>query len=273
MHSAMASPLLHSPLPKRTPWQVQKAVLFALLQRELKARFGGRWLGMFWVLLEPAAQLGLMMSIFVYVRHSHVPGMSVELFLVTGIVPFTVFRKTAINSTGAIEGNRGLFGFRQVKPLDTLIARIALEVVLYSIVYVAFIAGLGWFGQQWLPDRPLELLATSTILVVLGGSLGLVLAVLSNEFPRLLVFARIAFMPLYLMSGVIFPVHNLPSELLDILAWNPVLHLIEFSRSYFATGYPVIEQANLAYPTALAAVMLGAGLALYRVREQRLLAR
>jgi len=273
MHSAMASPLLHRPLPKRTPWQVQKAVLFALLQRELKARFDGRWLGMFWVLLQPVAQLALMMTLFGYIRHAPDHGMSLELFLITGIVPFTLFRKISINATGAIEGNRGLFGYRQVKPLDTLIARICMEIVLYSIVFVAFVAGLGWFGQQWLPDRPLELMATGAVLVVLGGSLGLVFTVLAGEFPKLLVFVRLAYMPLYLLSGVIFPLQKLPPAILEILLWNPLLHLMEFSRACFSTQYAVLPQANLEYPATVATLMMGAGLALYHARKRRLLAR
>ena len=35
---------------KRTPLQIEKAVLFALIMRELKTRFGGRLIGLFWVL-------------------------------------------------------------------------------------------------------------------------------------------------------------------------------------------------------------------------------
>jgi len=269
----MSSPLNHSPLPKRTPWQVQKAVWFALLQRELKVRFEGRWLGMFWVLLQPAAQLLLMIAIFIYIRHRMAPGMSVELFLVTGIVPFAAFRRISLNTTGAIEGNRGLFGYRQVKPLDTLFAKIGLEVVLHSIVYVAFIAGFGWFGDQWLPDRPLELIVALGTLVLLGASLSLIFTVLFNEFPRMPVFVRLCYLPLYLLSGVIFPVHNLPPAIRDVLAWNPVLHLIEFSRGCFTRGYPMLPEANLAYPSAVTLVLLGTGLAIYRVSERRLLAR
>ena len=38
---------------RRQGYAVQHAVLYALLLRELKTRFGGRWLGVYWALLEP----------------------------------------------------------------------------------------------------------------------------------------------------------------------------------------------------------------------------
>lgn len=260
-------------LPKRSPLEIQRAVLFALFQRELKARLGGRWLGAFWILLEPVAHVALMMLLLVYVRHRLVPGIPTPLFLVTGVIPFIIFRNISLRVMGSVDANRGLFGYRQVKPIDPLLARALLEIVLYSCVYVLFLAGLGWFLDiQWFPALPLELIGVSAILIALGIGIGLILVVATDDVPQLRVFVRILYMPLYLLSGVIFPVHNFPSHVVDWLAWNPLLHLLEYSRHYFAPHYPLIPQADLAYPAWLALLALALGLSLYRVRRDRLLA-
>lgn len=258
---------------KRTPWQIQRAVLFALLQRDLKARFGGRWLGGIWTLFEPLAHVVILLLLFGYLRHRVVPGIPFPLFLVTGLIPYLIFRNLTLRLMGALDGSRGLFGYRQVKAIDVLVARAGMEVLIYSVLFVAFLAAMGWAGLPWFPDRPLHLAVASVVLIVFGFGLGLTLAVLTDDWPQLRVFIRLMFMPLYFLSGVMFPLHSLPTDFLPWLLWNPLLHLIEIHRGDFVDHYRVIEQVNLSYPAAVSLVTLALSLALYRVRRLRLLAR
>jgi capsular polysaccharide transport system permease protein len=247
-------------------------VLFALLLRELKTRFGGRWLGAMWVVAEPLAHVLLLMLIFGAVRDRLLPGVDFVMFLVTGLLPFFMFRSLALRLMEAIDANRGLFGYRQVKPMDALISRAALETGLYSLVYLVVLALLAWLGFSVVPDRPLELMAISAALLTGGFGVGLTLAVLTDDVPQVRTLVRIAFFPLYLLSGVIFPVHTLPDELLQWLLWNPVLHALELSRGVYFSAYPPIPQASGAFVGAFGLLALGFGLSLYRVRRHRLLA-
>lgn len=261
-----------TPPAKRSPWQIQRAVWFALLQRDLKARFEGRWLGALWTLAEPIAHVVMLMVLFGYLRHRLVPGMPFPLFLVTGLIPFLMFRNVTLRIMGAIDGSRGLFGYRQVKPIDVLVARAGMEVLLYSVIFVVFLAALGWAGLPWFPDRPLHLAMASVVLLALGFGLGVTLAVLTDDAPQIRMFVRLMFMPLYFLSGVMFPLHSLSAEFLPWLLWNPLLHLVEIHRGDFVEHYRVVDTVSLAYPAGLALITLAFGLALYRVRRQRLLA-
>jgi len=261
-----------SPRAKRSPWQIQRAVLFALVQRDLKASFGGRWLGAFWILLEPMLHLTYLMVLFGAVRDRVVPGVPFVMFLLTGLIPFFIFRSISLKAMGSVDGSRGLFGYRQVKPIDPIIARATVDTLMHSIVYVFFLAVFGWYGLNCFPDEPLGLFAVSVVLVALAFGLGLLFAVLTNEVPQLRIFIRIAYLPLYLISGVILPIKSLPTQVQGWLLWNPLLHLMELSRHYFFDHYHSIQQASLAYPASVALVLLTAGLSLYRLRRQRLLA-
>lgn len=261
-----------SPLPKRTPWQIQRAVVFALFVRELKTRFGGRWLGAFWALLEPVAHVAVMMVIFGWARHRVLPGVEYPVFLLTGLVPFFLFRNLALRGMQAIDANRGLFAYRQVKPADPLVARAIIEVALYGIVYLLALAALGRLGLDFLPSRPLELIGVSAMLVAAGSGLGLLFAVATNEFPNARSLVSIAFLPLYLMSGIIFPISALPTELLPWLLWNPVLHAIELSRGYFLPQYPALPQLSVLYVALFALATIATAMSLYRVRRHRLIA-
>jgi capsular polysaccharide transport system permease protein len=74
------------------------------------------------------------------------------------------------------------------------------------------------------------------------------------------------------MSGVVFPVHTLPADVLPWLLWNPVLHALEVSRGYYFNGYQPLAQASASVVGAFALLTLSLGLSLYRVRRQRLIA-
>jgi capsular polysaccharide transport system permease protein len=265
------------PLPKanrrakRSTWEVQRAVVVALVLRELRARVGGRWLGTLWLVLEPLTHVMLILTIFTFVRHLSSPFIEMPVFLVTGLLPYFIFRSLALRLADAVTSNKGLFGYRQVKPVDTLIARGIVETGLYSMVYLSALALLGWLGFQWFPRAPLELLAVSGVLIVLGASLGLLFAVISHNRPLVRSAIGMVFFPLYLLSGVIFAVHALPPTVRDWLLWNPVLHLIDLSRYYFLPGYHRIPDVGLAYPAACALVVAALGLALYRLERHKLL--
>lgn len=261
-----------SALPRRSAWEIQRAVVFALFVRELKTRFGGRWLGAFWVLLEPLAHVTVMLLIFGYVRNRVLPGVEYPVFLLTGLVPFFLFRNLALRGMQAIEANRGLFGYRQVKPLDPLVSRALLEVLLYGFVYLLTLAALGWLGFQVLPAHPLQWLGTGALLVASGFALGLLFAVLTDELPNMRSLIGVAFLPLYLVSGIIFPVAALPREVLPWLLWNPVLHAIELSRGQFFPQYHVLPEVSAQYVTAFALTVLALAMSAYRVRRQSLLA-
>ena len=261
-----------APRPKRTPWEIQRAVLFALIQREMKARFGGRWLGAFWVLFEPIAHLSYLMVLFGVIRERIIPGVPFVMFLLTGVIPFIMFRSVSLRVMGSVDGSRGLFGYRQVKPIDPIVARATLDVLLYGIVFVIFLAVFGWSGLKWLPDHPLEVFVSLAVLITFGFGLGLLFVVLTDDFPKVRVFIRLAYLPMYLISGVIFPTANLSQDALDWLLWNPLLHLMEDIRGAFFDEYQPVPEATLVYPSAVALVTLAVALSLYRLRRKRLLA-
>jgi capsular polysaccharide transport system permease protein len=260
-----------TPRRQRSAWEIQRAVLFALLLRELKTRFGGRWLGAVWVLAEPLAHILLMMLILGYWRARLLPGVDYVMFLVTGLLPFFMFKSLALRLMEAVDANRGLFGYRQMKPMDTLVSRAVLETGLYSLVYLAVLVLMAWLGLRVVPAHPLELIAISTALLAGGFGVGLMLAVLTDDLPQARGLVRIVFFPLYLMSGVVFPLHTLPEDVLPWLLWNPVLHALEVSRGYYFNGYQPLAQASASVVGAFALLTLSLGLSLYRVRRQRLI--
>ena len=255
---------------RRSPLQVQRAVIIALVIRELRSRVEGRWLSLLWMLFEPLAHVMVILAVFGF-RH-HVVSVNTEfpVFLVTGLLPFFIFRNLARRLPKAISSNRGLYSYRQVKPIDALVARAAVEIALWSAVALAALSLLGWIGYHWLPVAPLELLGVLAVLLALGIGLGLLFSVLAHNRPKVETVIGMLFLPLYLLSGVIFPLHTLSPDVRAWLLWNPVLHLIELGRLYFIPNFQPLLGINIAYPAAFTLVVAALALSMYRVGRHEL---
>jgi capsular polysaccharide transport system permease protein len=256
---------------QRSSWEIQRAVLFALMLREFRTRVGGSLIGAIWMVAEPLMHVLVVVSVFGYLRHLSSSSMEFPVFLVAGLMPYFLFRNLAQRLTDAIDANRGLFAYRQVKPIDALTARGLVETVLWALVFLITLVLLGLLGFHVLPQRPLELVAVVLLCIGLGGSLGLVLAVTTHQMPRVRKAVALLYMPLYFGSGVIFSIEHLPPIYLRWLLWNPVLHVVDLSRAAFSDQHRLMAGIGPGYPAACALVLLTLGLALYRRDRQILL--
>jgi capsular polysaccharide transport system permease protein len=262
------------PLPRarparpRTAWEIQRGVVFALVMREMKARVGGQWLGAVWTLFEPLAHIFLMITVFSYIgRSAPMRGIEYPVFLVTGLLPYFLFMHLATRLMDGIDANKGLYAYRQVKPLDALLGRAIVEVILNLVVYVFTLMILAWAGYHVVPDGLLGLVGAQALLMMLGLSFGIFIATVGHGRPRLRSFVRISMFPLYLASGVIFPIHTAPRDILPYLLLNPLAHLIDLSRHAFIPQYTAIPGVTVTVPV-LWTVGLGA-LAMLNYRAKR----
>ena len=91
--------------------ETQTRVTKALILRETKSRYGGHKLGFVWAFLEPALMVSVFVAFFTLMGRSSASGMSVQLFMITGFVPFMMFRESMNQLQGAITQNKSLLAF------------------------------------------------------------------------------------------------------------------------------------------------------------------
>jgi len=270
MNPTALPPRSHEPTRRRSAWEVQRAVLFALVLREMRTRVGGQWVGAVWTLLEPLTHTMILVTILGFIGNKAQPSLEYPVFLVTGLLPFFLFQHLATRLMEGIEANRGLFSYRQVKPLDTLLARACVEALMNLLVYAVTLGILAWLDYSVLPAGPLQMLGVNLVMILLGTGFGVLSAVASHERPRLRSFIRMTMMPLYFASGVIFQVDLLPREYLDWLLLNPLLHLVELSRHAFIPTYVPAEGINALYPFLCTLAIGALAMLLYRADRLRL---
>lgn len=218
------------------------------------------------MLVEPLAHLLIPMTIVAFIRNRVVPGVEYPVFLVYGFLPFLAFKAICLQIVNGVNATQGLLSYRQVLLMDVFVAKALAYLVLQAIVFVIVLTGLTLFGYHVLPARPIELAGVVALTLALAFGLGLVLAALASIIPDARAIITIMFMPLYLVSGVLFPITRFPDEIVRWLAINPVLHLVELCRATAFDNYEPMKYLSLEYVIVLAVVSTVIGLMLYRLR-------
>ncbi|CAM3993540.1 ABC transporter permease [Rahnella bruchi] len=254
----------------RSGLEVQKAAVKALFLREIKTRFGKYRLGYLWAALEPMAHMLIMLAIFGYFMHRTMPDISFPVFLINGIIPYFIFSNISKRSIGAIEANQGLFNYRPVRPIDTIISRAILETLIYAIVYILMMTMVRLSGESFKIIDVITLIFSWILLVIFSSGIGLIFMVIGKTFPETEKFLPILIKPLYFISCIMFPLHNVPKEYWPYLLWNPLVHAVELSRESVFPGY-ISTGVSLSYLGFCALITLFIGLALYRTREEAML--
>jgi capsular polysaccharide transport system permease protein len=254
-----------SDVTTRSSLQIQRDVIYALLLRELSSRFGRSRGGFVWVLVEPIAHLLVPILIFGFIRQRLMPGVEYPVFLVYGFLPFLLFKTICLQIVDGTNAGQVL-AYRQVLLMDVFIAKALAHCVIQALVFMIVITGLLMLGYDVLPPRPVELGGALVLATALAFGLGLLFAAIASLIPDARAMIHILFLPLYFISGILFPVTRFPDEWVRWMAINPVLHLVELSRVTGIEKYEPMRYLSLEYPIALALIATVIGLMLYRLR-------
>ena len=247
----------------RSPASITWAVWKALFLREAVARlFAGRaaWL---WILVEPVVHLVYLNLLFGFILQRLVSGVEGGMFITTGVLGFLMVQNTAMRSKEAITANMGLFTYRQVFPIDTVLVRAALEAVLLLISALFLLTGLGLFGSGIVPHDVLSVMVALSALWLSGLGLGLMMSVANELIPEVGKITDLLFRPLYFLSGIMYPVSAIPPAYRDWLLVNPFVHGIETLRMGFFPQYHAVDGVSLSYLLGFALVTVCLGLALH----------
>lgn len=229
-------------------------------------------MGAFWMIFEPAIHILVMLFIFTVIRARSIQGMDYPLFLLSGLIPFFMMRNIAKNLMNAVDANKALFVYPNIKILDTYISRMLVEIIIYGIIYVIFLFCLGyWFHFDVSIAHPLGFFGALLMGVLFSFGLGILLSILAQAMPSIKSFVGIMFMVFYLISGILFPLWIIPEKYLHWVLWNPYAHIISNIRDSAFLYYPDINGVNSTYPAIATIVILFCAFGLYKVRKERLL--
>jgi capsular polysaccharide transport system permease protein len=221
----------------------------------------GAW---FWLLIEPVFHIAFIAIIWTAFGMRTVGGMDIAVWIIVGLLAFFLFRRTAMQVMYSLDCNRALFAYRQVKPFDAAIVRAGLEAFLMAIVSMVVLTVATLLDRATLPIDPLLAILASFGLWLFGLGYGLLASVLMELVPESEHVLKLIMLPLYLISGTIWPLASIPLPYRDVLMINPVAHGLEVVRMGFVPYYHAVPGVSLGYLYTIAVVSIFLGLLLYR---------
>jgi capsular polysaccharide transport system permease protein len=212
----------------------QFRVIWALTLRDFRTKILGHKLGAFMALAEPFFFVLSVSFAVSFIDKQAKIGTSFILFFATGVIPFNSYRRIAKETRSAIKRYKKCLYIPIVRPIDPFVAVAIIQLLLYISIYLIFFVGYFLVTGHGLPHDWAATFFPLVICAMLGLGSGLINTAICAYFPPWDKFFAILMMPLFLISGVLHPLHTFPSYVQDILYWNPLAHAVVASRNgYF----------------------------------------
>ena len=255
----------------RSSFGVTLSVWRALLLREALSRVAGARAQWVWLFFEPLTHIAFMVAIMTVFGHRVIGGIDAGVWVMVGMLAFFLFRRTATQAQNGISANRSLFAYRQVRPVDTILVRSGLEGILMLIISLVFMLAAALFGKQVVPDDPLLVISALGGLWLFATGFGLTVSVLTELIAESDHLIKFLMMPLYIISGTIFPIALVGYPYRQWLFLNPVAHGLEAVRLGYANYYHAAPEMSLTYLFSSAFIMIFVGLLLHVRFVQKLI--
>lgn len=253
----------------RSALTIQGRVIWALVLREMRTRFGHSRIGYAWALGEPMVYILILTALKGYVRGgSSALGESSAVFFFTGVIPFLFFRRIASQVGNAISANQALLNYPPVRPIDTIIARTVLEFA--TMLIVALLIGIlfAMLDLPIVPDDPLRFLGAFLAAALIGLSFGVFSAAISGVFQAWTTIMSWILLAHVFLSGKLFVVDFMPPAVREWLAWIPLVHVIALARSAQYPGYES-QIVDMGYVVTCGLALLAIGLLAERAFRRR----
>lgn len=223
---------------KAPPVRFQRLrVLFALMVREMGAKFGRSWGGYIWAIAEPLGGIVLLALAFSLALRSPPIGTSFLLFYATGIIPFFLFNSISRAVASAVSSNRGLLTYPVVTALDAVFARFLLNLLTSGMIALTLFAGIILTQDLHVNFRPAAVTLAFLMAALLGLGVGTLNCVLFGFFPTWKNIWAVLTRPLFIVSGIFFTYESVPLAFQKVLWFNPIAHAIGQMRVGFYGGY------------------------------------
>jgi capsular polysaccharide transport system permease protein len=241
---------------------VMGRVIFALMIRESRTRYGRSDLGYLWALFDPMIQILVFWLIFTLLQRVVPVPASMPVFLMTGILPYNFWRNCVSRGASAAPSNLQLLTYPQVSVFDVTLARVLLDSATLIVVTIIFIVGLRFTtGELFSHWERVPIIQATGILALFYFTV--CSAIFSSNMARIWpvwpqVFGYMG-RPMYFATGIFFTLQSLPSGFRSLALYLPTAHLLEWIRTGTIPGF-VSTSYNPMYPIEFGAVLLAIGM-------------
>jgi len=237
-----------------------RAVVRALVARDLRGRYVGSSLGLLWSVVNPLAQLAIFTFVFSTVLSVRFGSgdLPFVLYLAAALFPWLAFQESVLRSATCLVDNAVLVK-RVVFPIEVLPVQIAVSALVHQLIALALLLVL--MVVLGVPPHASIAALPALLLVQLLLTIGIGWAVAAAH-----VFFRdtahvlgVVFPMWFYLTPIIYPYQLVPERLRPLLALNPFTALVEAYRDVLLHGVVPLGARELWLATVSVAVFgLGA---------------
>ena len=241
-------------------------LLWQMVTTDLRGRFVGSSLGLFWTVVHPIVTITIYIVVFSQVMGARLPDTSdrhgYALYLCAGLLPWIAFQEVVVRLTTIFPDNGNLvrklaFPKMLLFGYVTLSSAITLAIALGVFVLAVLMTGhaVGAMLLWWMPFLALQL--------AFGLGLGMITSVLHVFVRDTAQFVAIAFQLAFWATPIVYVESILPPWLQALQRWNPLAAFSRSHRDIVLLGTAPDGTRTLCL-VGLTAVTLATGTILYR---------
>ena len=231
------------------------------VKKEVRGRYKNSILGVMWTFLNPLLQIAVYALIFPYILKQQQP--YYLIFVCVGLIPWSFFTTTIIQSTNTIIGNANIvkkvYFPREILPLSVVLSG-AINFLIATIIILAFCIG-GGKGITWhIAIFPIILL----LQMVLQLAISFVLAAITVYVRDIEHFVQIILMLMFYATPIVYSASTLDSTsttgmlIRKAVQLNPMTTIIEGYRSIFYTQtLPDFKHIGIWYVLSFILLIIG----------------
>ncbi len=243
-------------------------LLYVLTLRNLKVRYRGSILGVYWSLLNPLIMTGVYTAIFGKTFDAYYGGSLLNYLLAvfTGLVVINFFNVTTTQALTSVVSNGGLLNKirlpMSILPLSLVLANIFQFAVgsLPLLMLITLVAS----GH---PENTLLILIPALALILVATGVSLVVSALYVFFRDLPYLYELVTFALLLSSPVFYPAAIIPEAVRPFLAFNPLSPIIEGLRQLLL-GRGSTDWGQLGIGLLSGMIVCGIGFLFFRSRSE-----
>lgn len=214
-----------------------RQMLMQVTLNDLRAKYAGSFLGMFWLILYPLLFLGAYALIYVFVFNAkfHMYDTNDYVAMIfCGLIPFIGFQESISSGTGSVVANVNLLKNTlfpiELVPVKIVLASQATQLcgMMMIIIATLYLGRASVYTMLCIPFWILQIMFSMGLVWILS-SLNVIFRDLQN----------IVFFILYILmmvSPIAYPVDAVPARLRAFLQLNPLYYIIACYQDVFMNG-------------------------------------
>jgi ABC-2 type transport system permease protein len=225
-----------------------KDIILRLAFTDLKIRYVGSYLGIFWSLLEPLLLILVYSIVFPLILKADF--LEWFLFFICGLIPFRFLKKSVTEMTTCLVDYSNILEKSRMNSENIIYAK----AISTSISFLIELSILFVLVSIFIPPSPFILLLPLTLLInlFLNLGLGMYLSVLYPRMKDISYILAVFFEALMFLTPIVYRIEHIPSLYRGVYLLNPMARLIYVYQAVFLHSSPkFVEYLSISHELVL----------------------